>query len=494
VTASLVSPVLVGRQAELAVLDGALERAIAGEPTAVLVGGEAGVGKSRLVQELSRRADEAGARVLVGGCVELGGEGIPFGPLVEVLRTLASELGIDELGDRLGPARGEIARLFPELEAGEQVRSSDDGASRVPELVLGLVSRLAAERPLVLVFEDVQWADRSTLDLLALLVRGLTGHALLICTVRYDELHRAHPFRRMAGRWDQQRSVERLELERLGAEEVGAQIQAILDQRPDGELVDLLFQRSEGIPLFVEELLGAVRDGRIKHDYLPPSLRDVLLARVDLLSEDAQHVLRVASASGRWAPEGLLGVAVGVGEDELYAALREIVEHQLLIVDPGGRGYAFRHALAGPRSTRICFRASARDCTVRTRNRSSRILGSPDLGSVSRRCSRITGSPLTTCPRRSRRRSEQEMPSRRRPHPQRRSAITSSRWSCGQGCPTQRSLPAGHTASCSTTPPTRPGMAARPTGLWLCSSRRSRRSDLRTTAGGWRCCWQRRHD
>jgi DNA-binding CsgD family transcriptional regulator len=346
VTASLVSPVLVGRQAEFAVLDGALERAIAGEPTAILVGGEAGVGKSRLVHELSRRAEEAGARVLVGGCVELGGEGIPFGPLVEVLRTLASELGIDELGDRLGPARGEIARLFPELEAGGHVRSSDDGASRVPELVLGLVSRLAAERPLVLVFEDVQWADRSTLDLIALLVRGLTGHALLICTVRYDELHRAHPFRRMAGRWDQQRSVERLELERLGAEEVGAQIQAILDQRPDGELVDLLFQRSEGIPLFVEELLGAVRDGRIKHDYLPPSLRDVLLARVDLLSDDAQHVLRVASASGRWAPEGLLGVAVGVGEDELYAALREIVEHQLLIVDPGGRGYAFRHALA----------------------------------------------------------------------------------------------------------------------------------------------------
>jgi predicted ATPase len=105
VTASLVSPVLVGRQAEFAVLVGGLQRAIAGEPTAIVVGGEAGVGKSRLVQELSERAGEAGARVLVGGCVEFGGEGIPFGPLVEVLRSLASELGIDELGERLGPAR-----------------------------------------------------------------------------------------------------------------------------------------------------------------------------------------------------------------------------------------------------------------------------------------------------------------------------------------------------------------------------------------------------
>jgi len=346
VTASLVSPVLVGRQAEFAALDGALERALAGEPTTVVVGGEAGVGKSRLVHELSMRAGEAGARVLIGGCVEFGGEGIPFGPLVEVLRSLGSELGIDELGERLGPARGEIARLFPELQADEELRSSDEGASRVPELVLGLISRLAAERPLVLVFEDVQWADRSTLDLIALLVRGLSGSALLICTVRFDELHRAHPFRRMAGRWDQQRSVQRLELERLDVEDVSAQIQAILDQRPAGELVELVFERSEGIPLFVEELLGAVRDGRINQDYLPPSLRDVLLARVDLLSEHAQHVLRVASAAGQWAPEGLLSIAAGVPEDSLYASLREIVEHQLLVVDPAGRGYAFRHALA----------------------------------------------------------------------------------------------------------------------------------------------------
>ena len=110
--------------------------------------------------------------------------------------------------------------------------------------------------------------------------------------------------------------------------------------------MDLVFERSEGIPLFVEELLGAVRDGRIKQDYLPPSLRDVLLARVDLLSEDAQHVLRVVSAAGRWAPEGLLAVASALAEAELYAALRETVEHQLLVVDPVGRGYALRHALA----------------------------------------------------------------------------------------------------------------------------------------------------
>jgi DNA-binding CsgD family transcriptional regulator len=346
VTTSLVSPVLVGRQPEFAVLQEALRRAMGGEPTAVVVGGEAGVGKSRLVQELGEQARRAGARVLAGGCVELGGEGIPFGPLVDVMRTLASDLGIDELGERLGPGRAEIARLLPELDDGNLVRPVDDRASLVPELIVGLFARMASERPLVLTFEDVQWADRSTLDLIALLVRGLSNRVLLICTVRFDELHRTHPFRRMSSRWEQQRTVERLELERLDAEEVRAQIQAILEQQPDGELVDLVFERSEGIPLFVEELLGAVRDGRVNQDYLPPSLRDVLLARVDLLSENAQHVLRVASAAGQWAPEGLLSVVAGLSEDELYAALRQIVEHQLLVVDPAGRGYAFRHALA----------------------------------------------------------------------------------------------------------------------------------------------------
>jgi DNA-binding CsgD family transcriptional regulator/tetratricopeptide (TPR) repeat protein len=349
VTASLVSPVLIGRRAELAALTAALDRAVAGEPAVVIVGGEAGVGKSRLVHELTGPARAAGARVLVGSCVELGGGGIPFAPLVEVLRTLAGELPGGELDALLGPARGELARLLPELEPGRTPPLSADGAdaSRVLELVLGVIGRLAAEEPLVLVFEDLQWADRSTLDLTALLVRGLGGRrVLLVCTVRSDELHRAHPFRQLAGRWEQQRAVERLELERLSAEDVAAQIHAISAKRPDGELVDLVFERSEGIPLFVEELLGAVRDGGVDQDYLPPSLRDVLLARADRLSAGAQHILRVASAAGRWAPDDLLAAVAGLPEADLYTALREAVEHQLLVVDPTGRGYAFRHALA----------------------------------------------------------------------------------------------------------------------------------------------------
>ena len=223
----------------------------------------------------------------------------------------------------------------------------DRDPSRILELLLGVIGFLAAERPLLLAFEDVQWADAATLDLIALLVAGATTRRLMVViTVRSDELHRAHPFRRIAARWEQQRTVERLELERLAAPDVAAQITAILARRPDGELIDVVFERSEGIPLFVEELLGAVREGGLDHDYLPPSLRDVLLARSERLSPSAQHVLRVASGGGRWVPEQLLGMVAGLTENELYAALREIVEHQLLVVDASGRGYGFRHSLA----------------------------------------------------------------------------------------------------------------------------------------------------
>jgi len=125
-----------------------------------------------------------------------------------------------------------------------------------------------------------------------------------------------------------------------------AQVEAILGERPDPDLVEFVAERSEGIPLFVEELLGAVRDGRLDHDYLPPSLRDVLLARAELLSPEAQHVLRVVSAAARWVPDRLLAIVAGVPEAELNGALREAVGQQLLVVDGSGRGYGFRHALA----------------------------------------------------------------------------------------------------------------------------------------------------
>src|SRR3982750_928024 len=180
---NLVSPVLVGREGELTALMDALDSAIAGEPAVILLGGEAGVGKTRLVGEAADRARDAGVRVLTGACVELGGEGLPFTPVADALRSLARVTPADQLETFVGPARLEVARLVPELDPERGPGSAPlggGGTDRLLELILGGMERIAADAPLMLVIEDLHWGDRSTLDLVALLVRALRGARVLL--------------------------------------------------------------------------------------------------------------------------------------------------------------------------------------------------------------------------------------------------------------------------------------------------------------------------
>jgi DNA-binding CsgD family transcriptional regulator/tetratricopeptide (TPR) repeat protein len=345
---NLVSPVLVGREAELAALVTALGSAVSGEPAVVLLGGEAGVGKTRLVEEAASRARDAGARVLVGGCVELGGEGLPFMPLADALRSLLRVTPPDELEEFLGPARLQLARLVPELDPDTAPSPSppgDGGTARLLELALGVIQRLAADRPLMFVIEDLHWADRSTLDLVTLLVRALRGvRVLLVVTFRSDEIHRTHPLRPLVTGWERVRSVRHLELDRFTAEEVAGQLEAILGAPAPRRLVELVYDRSEGNAFLVEEILGAVQGGA-DPDQLPLTLRDVLLARAERLTASTQSLLRVAAAGGKSVPDRLLAAVAGLDEPSLDAALREAIEHRLLVVDDAGDGYVFRHAL-----------------------------------------------------------------------------------------------------------------------------------------------------
>jgi predicted ATPase len=347
VAAGTVSPIFVGRQRELSVLHAALERALGGEPAVALVGGEAGVGKTRLVEELGAAATAAGASVLSGACVELGGDRLPLAPLADALRALARSTPRGELAELLGPARGGLARLLPELDPGGGPGAADTApTSQLVELVLGVVERLAAERPLMLVLEDLHWADRATLELMAFLVRALRGVPVLLAgSYRSDELHRRHPLRPLLSGWSRVRSVDRLELPRFARAEVAAQLEAILGSPPSRRLLDLVLERWVGNAFLVEESAGAVRAGA-DPGYLPPSLRDMLLVRAEQLSEPAQQVLRTVAVAGSWSPDRLLAAVTSLGEDALYAALREAVDHHLLVVDASGRGYAFRHALA----------------------------------------------------------------------------------------------------------------------------------------------------
>src|SRR4051794_34775719 len=162
---------LVGRQEELAVLTALVEQAVAGEGGAALVTGVAGVGKSRLVVELGRRAREAGALVLVGGGVDLAEAELPYAPVGAALRGLARERA-----DLFDPGRAELARLLPEL--GEPGPPAAGGQARLFELLLGVLSRLGREQPVLLVFEDVHWADPASLDLLGFLVRNQRAERL----------------------------------------------------------------------------------------------------------------------------------------------------------------------------------------------------------------------------------------------------------------------------------------------------------------------------
>ena len=359
-TATLTSPTFVGRTEELARLAAAGDRAAAGTPTAVLVGGEAGVGKTRLVGELVASARQAGATVLVGGCVELGGEGVPFAPLIEALRAYVRDPDGPELARLVpGRARAELARLLPELAGpagpigpgtgigdppalgGDAGPWSDQG--RLFELLLVLLEGLSAERLAVLVVEDLHWADRSTRDLLAFLVRNLRhGRLLLVMTYRSDELHRRHPLRPFLAELDRGRRAERLELARFGRDEVAAQLAGIQGGPAPAELIERIHARSDGNAFFVEELAAtaAGADGE-----LPPSLRDTLMARIELLAEPTQQVLGVAAAAGARVGHDLLAEVAGLPDDELLAGLREAVSAHVLLVDAGDGAYGFRHAL-----------------------------------------------------------------------------------------------------------------------------------------------------
>jgi len=359
-TATLTSATFVGRTEELARLAAAADRAAAGTPTAVVVGGEAGVGKTRLVGELVASARQAGATVLVGGCVELGGEGLPFAPLIEALRGFVRDLDEPELAQLVpGRARVELARLLPELGPGgpgpdaagswvggpgAEPRGSGLGSEqrRLFELLLVLLERLGSERPTVLVVEDLHWADRSTRDLLAFLVRNLRhGRLLLVMTYRSDELHRRHPLRPFLAELDRGRRAERLELARFGRDEVAAQLAGIQGTPAPPELTERIHARSDGNAFFVEELAAtAAADGE-----LPPSLRDTLLARIELLAEPTQQVLGVAAAAGARVGHDLLAEVAGLPDAELLAGLREAVSAHVLLVAADDGAYGFRHAL-----------------------------------------------------------------------------------------------------------------------------------------------------
>ncbi|MDQ2673819.1 MAG: AAA family ATPase, partial [Chloroflexota bacterium] len=342
------SPVFVGRHPELDRLDAALARARAGRPSTHLVAGEAGIGKSRLVEEFQRRARDAGAVTLAGHCLQLGDTGLPYAPFVAALRPLVRTLSPERLDEVLGPGRAELAYLLPDLGQTTLPRDASEttatAQARLFEIVYGVLRRLAEDRPLVLVLEDMHWADASTRDLFRFLVRNARGDRLMsVLTFRSDELHRRHPLRPLLAELERLDTVEDFELTAFDSTELAEQVSAITDREPAPHLVETLLARSGGNPFFAEELLAAGEAGLA----LPRSLRDTLEERLRRLDADALRVIQTASVAGPRVEHRHLAEVCRMPEERLTAALRQVVEQHLLLPTPPEEvpGFAFRHAL-----------------------------------------------------------------------------------------------------------------------------------------------------
>ncbi len=342
----------MGRAAEMARLHASLSRAEAGSAGAVLVSGDAGVGKSRLTDELGRAAQSKGGIVLVGRCLDVGETGLPYLPFVEILVYLNRQ---DPTAVRRWPA---LARLLPESTmpvVPEPGNSSPRPGSSAPaperdlgqlqlfDAMFGLLTDLSADRCVVLVAEDLHWADSSTRDLLSFLVSRLrTQRLLIVGSYRSDDLHRRHPLRPLLAELVRLPVVERIDLAPFDAADARSFVAALAEEPLPDDVIGQIASRSEGNAFFAEELMAAVADHA---SGVPTGLADVLLARIERLAPATQAVVRMASVAGRRVEHAQLQAVVDLGPVELDEALREAVHHHVLVVEDRDSFYTFRHAL-----------------------------------------------------------------------------------------------------------------------------------------------------
>jgi predicted ATPase len=237
----------------LARLDAALAQAQSGSSVLLFVSGDAGIGKSRLVETFARRAGERDAIVFSGACLDLAEGAAPYAPFVAALRPLADELDGDELAHVLGEAQRELGVLLPELCGRPPDPRDGTERGRLYELALGLFRRMAALYPAVLILEDLHWIDPASADLLAMLGSNLRRAGLVIVgTYRDDEVPRDHPLHGTVLELERSGRAERIELTGLSGDEVTAQVTGILGTEPATRQTRSLFDRSEGNPFFVE--------------------------------------------------------------------------------------------------------------------------------------------------------------------------------------------------------------------------------------------------
>jgi len=335
--------------------------ALRGDGGVVIVGGEAGMGKTRLVAALSARARRLGCAVISGGCSEAE-ISLPYLPFLEAVGNYLATADVAALRERLGPAAEELAQLFPQL--GRPASSTGDASAakmRLFESMLMLLRDAAGKRALLVILEDLQWADPATRELLDYATRRLRStNVLVVATYRTDEMHRKHALLPTIQGWRRNGQVVMLDLDALSSAQVGEVVSAIFEQPTiSDEFRDLLRERSEGNPFVLEEMLrdaldrGDIYRGETGWDRkplaemrLPPTVRDTILQRLERLSRAEVAVLAAASVIGRSFDVALLAEVAGVDESVALLALEASVSAQLVEQEDRTSGrYRFRHAL-----------------------------------------------------------------------------------------------------------------------------------------------------
>ncbi len=334
---------LVGRADQRARLRSLLDEVTSNGSRFVIVGGDAGAGKTTVIEAFA--ADLFGpladrkAQLIRGQCVPLGGEGLPYAPIVGTLRDLVAQHGRDQVLEWAGAGGRALGVLLPDLTGGAP--EGDSIRLQLFEAITQLWERASEHSPLVVIIEDIHWADESTRHLLRFLARALTdASVMIVASYRTDELTRRHPLRPFLAEIGRLAGTVRVDVPSLDRAEVAELLTQLLDRPPSNAVIDTVFRRSEGIPYFVEELTRSAARGCID---MPDTLRDALNVRVQNLSDEAQQVVELAAVAGNHVGHELLATVAGGAAVDLDRGLREAIDSSVLTADE--TGYGFRHAL-----------------------------------------------------------------------------------------------------------------------------------------------------
>jgi DNA-binding CsgD family transcriptional regulator len=343
----IASPTFVGRAAELVALDDALDSAEQGRATTVLIGGDAGVGKSRLLETWNERARGRGARVVSGACLDLGESGPAYVAIVQALRDLLGPLGPAAVDALVGSDRSTLALVIPELvvDTGsltEGQQSTPIVQTRLFDQLVRVLERASSDAPLVLEVEDIHWADPSTRAFLQYLIaNSRDARLLIVATFRAEDAGRMHPVTSVLHQAGRRSGAARIDLLPFDPDELREQLHGILGEPPSAALLAAIHSRSEGNALFAEELMAS-GDPAVQ---LPSSIGAALLSRTAGLSPSAHVLLRAASVAGRTTSYDVLRSATTLPDAQLDAALREVVDANILEPEHADERYRFRHAL-----------------------------------------------------------------------------------------------------------------------------------------------------